>query len=192
MFFFFDTLYLGKKKSRCRLILAFKTALGSKKMKKGFTLVELLVVVLIIGILAAVAVPQYAKAARKARWALLWPQLNALVTAQDAHYMANGAYASSLDDLDIQFQLDSEKYIYLTGHLSNGEWSVYVGFRSGPDRGLGLLRFWKEYYGREVVLGAANISAQKVVGWRSTQRERCKKYGGTMAGTSPNGWCVFK
>ncbi len=68
---------------------------------KGFTLIELLVVVLMIGILAFVALPQYRVAVAKARAVEAVSVLSTLEKARDVYYMANGAYPSSLSDLDV-------------------------------------------------------------------------------------------
>ena len=70
-------------------------------MNKAFTLVELLVVVLIIGILTAVALPKYQTAVQKSRYAGLMPLAKSVKTAEEAIYMANGSYSDELADLSI-------------------------------------------------------------------------------------------
>ena len=75
-------------------------------MKKGYTLLELLVVVLIIGILAAVAVPQYQTAVDRSRMSQAMVLGRALRDAQQRYYMANGQYTLNINDLDISIPGD--------------------------------------------------------------------------------------
>ena len=70
---------------------------------KGFTLIELLVVILIIGILAAVAVPQYQQAVERSRIISALPLLRSVYNAQKMYYLTNGKYATSVEQLDIDF-----------------------------------------------------------------------------------------
>ena len=61
-----------------------------RKWEQGFTLIELLVVVAIIGILAAIAIPQYAAYKRQAADADAKSNLHNLATAMEAYYGSNG------------------------------------------------------------------------------------------------------
>lgn len=69
----------------------------------AFTLIELLAVVLIIGILAAVALPQYQKAVEKSRAVQALTAVKSLAQAEEAYYLAHGEYTDQFDKLDIEF-----------------------------------------------------------------------------------------
>ena len=73
---------------------------------KAFTLVELLVVVLIIGILAAIAVPQYQKAVLKADLHRGIALVESLYQAQQVYALTHGDFATDIDTLDISLPLN--------------------------------------------------------------------------------------
>jgi len=71
-------------------------------MKKAFTLVELIIVVIIIGILAAIALPQYNKTMERSRIAEASAVLGALRGAQLRYKLENTDYATLPTQLDIE------------------------------------------------------------------------------------------
>lgn len=78
-----------------------------RRNRKGFTLVELVVVIAILGILAAIAVPRFINAVDEAQAATDAANVKALQAAVNLYFMENAAYPSSLNDLVNKNYIDS-------------------------------------------------------------------------------------
>ena len=80
--------------------------------KKGFTLLELMIVVIIVGILASLAVPRFIAATRKAKEAEARNILGVIRTSQIRYYLENRQnYSTDITLLDCDLTV-STYYVY--------------------------------------------------------------------------------
>ena len=67
--------------------------MNTKRIQKGFTLIELMIVVAIVGILASLALPAYSDFTNKAKFAETVVALGAVKSAVDVCYQTDGSLA---------------------------------------------------------------------------------------------------
>ena len=117
-------------------------------MKKAFTLIELIIVVIIVGILATLAIPQYTRAVERAKLAKARHALKLLFTAEAAYMAEQGSYrtgncyignmhqflgeSAGIELTDLDNDLDWEYCILASG--LNG-FTAYAARRSGEYQG---------------------------------------------------------
>jgi prepilin-type N-terminal cleavage/methylation domain-containing protein len=89
--------------------------------RRAFTLIELLIVVVIIGILAAMAIPKFQSTKGKAYFAGMRSDLHNLTTAEESYFYDHSKYTSFLDSL--QFQPSKGDSVSITEATISG-WSA--------------------------------------------------------------------
>jgi general secretion pathway protein G len=72
---------------------------GRSKQDAGFTLMELMIVMMIIGVLTTLAIPSFVSAVRSAKEAVLKEDLRVMRSAIDSYTMDKQKAPQSLDDL---------------------------------------------------------------------------------------------
>ena len=131
---------------------------------KGFTLVELMIVVAIIGILAAVAVPYYQKYIQKSRLtSLVMPGVHSVQTNLASYYSLNGAIPTTAATVTVM-AADGDSTYYSVAVAGT---AVTFTIKAGGGKLPSLV-------GQVLKASAMSATANMITGWT---------YSGTLATT---------
>jgi len=97
--------------------------ISKKEGQKGFTLIEIMVVLVLLGILATISVPIYSNYVRKAQISEAITNVDALATAIRVYKMETGNWPS-LDDLTNNDSGDNDPIVHLSQYyFTIGDWN---------------------------------------------------------------------
>ncbi|MBR2082860.1 MAG: prepilin-type N-terminal cleavage/methylation domain-containing protein [Elusimicrobiaceae bacterium] len=159
--------------------------------KQAFTLIELLVVIIIIGILTAVAVPQYQLAVDKSRFSSLQPVSKKVQEAQEHYYLSNGKYASELNrlDIDIAGTMDSSGVSVTSSDgvivsiLDEEGYNAVIGSRDDVHNRYVAYQVHSENFGGNIHCEAKNESERS--------KKLCESIGGEYVGENGE-WLAYR
>ena len=106
---------------------AYADGLRAERREGGFTLIEIVIAVLLIGILTTIAVPKFQAHKRQAHVASVISQLRHLQQAQEHHYLEADRYADAIGSLP-DLQVASKIPVVIVAGTQMG-WSATARYR---------------------------------------------------------------
>lgn len=129
------------------------------RSKKGFTMVELLVVLVIIGILAAVAAPIYIANVKRAKAAEAVAVMSLVRQAERNYYASTGSYTADIPDITAALPTGLDIDVGVAQYFSNACYTVDVGGTSARFAGPGAVDFIVKVDGSDSVTATATGGA---------------------------------
>jgi len=109
------------------------------KDEKGFTLIELKIVIAIIGILAAIAIPQFSAYRTRSYNSAAQADLRNAATAQEAYYVDNQTYQGTVTSLmGSTYGLFTSANVFLSGGADAVRYTM-TAYHSSGDKTYSLV-----------------------------------------------------